>query len=244
MVEPSVPTPGWRMSRYLLRERSISSILVIQRTGDQRSLWKIFDTAILRMFPADFLLILNRQDTITPAVAKLNREQIAGYFMLGETKGTSAGGKAESGKNLRVPGTNPFFFDDDSMQANRLMELLETMPNLQAYVMSTGRVGGGEDVEGSKKIGIPQSSAIVQGIVEGTIEWVDDPEFGYQVAVSVPGIEDPELLQPSKLYDRLGRRAEYSSLVKKLKEERSDYLASYPALDPSIPEGVLPLELR
>ncbi len=193
---------------------------------------------------ANFLLILNRQDRITPAVAKLRRDQIAGYFMLGETKGTSAGGKAEAGKNLRVPGTNPFFFDDDAMQANRLMDLLETMPALQAYVMSTGRVGGDEDVEGSKKIRIPHSSAIVQGIVEGTIEWVDDPEFGYQVAASVPGIDDPELLQPSKLYERQGRGAEYSDLVIKLKEERNEYLAGYPALDPSIPEGILPLALR
>ena len=29
--------------------------------------------------------------------------------MLGETKGTSAGGADEAGKSLRVPGTNPFF---------------------------------------------------------------------------------------------------------------------------------------
>ena len=29
--------------------------------------------------------------------------------MLGETKGTSAGGASEAGKFLRVPGTNPFF---------------------------------------------------------------------------------------------------------------------------------------
>ena len=130
------------------------------------------------------------------------------------------------------------------MQANRLMELLVTMPNLQAYVMSTGRVGGDEDVEGSEKIRIPHSSAIVQGIVEGTIDWVDDPEFGYQVAASIPGIDDPELLQPSKLYERQGRGAEYSNLVAKLKEERDEYLAGYPALDPSIPEGILPLAFR
>src|SRR6266545_4585520 len=57
--------------------------------------------------PASFLLILNRNDNIIPGVARLNIEQAAGYFMLGETQGTSAGGKAEEGKALRVPGTNP-----------------------------------------------------------------------------------------------------------------------------------------
>src|SRR5688572_8030677 len=35
---------------------------------------------------ADFLLILNRNENIIPAVAKLNAEQAAAYFMLGETQ--------------------------------------------------------------------------------------------------------------------------------------------------------------
>ena len=38
---------------------------------------------------ADFLLILNRNENIIPAVAKLNAEQAAAYFMLGETQGTA-----------------------------------------------------------------------------------------------------------------------------------------------------------
>ena len=94
--------------------------------------------------PARYLLILNRSDLVIPAVARLKPHHIAAYFMLGETKGTSAGGTAEAGKSLRVPGTNPFFFDDDAMQGNRLLELLETMPDLEAYVLNTGRVGGVE----------------------------------------------------------------------------------------------------
>jgi phosphoenolpyruvate carboxykinase (ATP) len=188
--------------------------------------------------PATFLLILNRQDSITPAVAKLRRDQIAAYFMLGETKGTSAGGAAEAGKNLRVPGTNPFFFNDDAMQANRLVELLETMPDLTAYVMSTGRVGGDEEIDGSKKIRIPHSSAIVQAIVEDSIEWEDDPEFGYEVARAVPGIDDLELLQPVRLYAREGRSEEYKAIVSRLKAERVEYLAGYPALRPEVLAGI------
>ncbi|MDQ6747827.1 MAG: phosphoenolpyruvate carboxykinase (ATP), partial [Candidatus Dormibacteraeota bacterium] len=48
------------------------------------------------------LLILNRNENIIPAVAKLSAAQAAAYFMLGETQGTSAGGKEEAGKFLRV----------------------------------------------------------------------------------------------------------------------------------------------
>ena len=38
--------------------------------------------------PVDYLLILNRNENIIPAVAKLTQEQSAAYFMLGETTGT------------------------------------------------------------------------------------------------------------------------------------------------------------
>lgn len=188
--------------------------------------------------PARYLLILNRSDHVIPAVSRLDRDQIAAYFMLGETKGTSAGGAAEAGKSLRVPGTNPFFFNDDAMQGNRLLELLETIPDLEAFVLNTGRIGG--EGEGSKKVTIPDSSAIVQGIVEGTIEWETDPDFGYQVATSVPGIDDTELLQPRRFYQRTGRSAEYESIVERLKKERAEYLAAYQALHPEIGAGLAP----
>jgi phosphoenolpyruvate carboxykinase (ATP) len=185
---------------------------------------------------ARYLLILNRSDHVIPAVARLDRDQIPAYFMLGETKGTSAGGAAEAGKSLRVPGTNPFFFDDDSLQGNRLLALLETMPDLEAYVLNTGRVGGEGD--GSKKVHIGDSSAIVQAIVEGTIEWDTDHDFGYEVATAAPGVDDPELLQPRRLYEGQGRMEEYESTVARLKKERVEYLSSYGMLDPDVLEGL------
>lgn len=186
--------------------------------------------------PASYLLMLNRSEHLIPAVSRLRRDQIATYFMLGETKGTSAGGAAEAGKSLRVPGTNPFFFASDALQGNRILELIDTMPDLQAFVLNTGRVGGEGD--GSKKVTIPVSSAVVQGIVEGTIEWVEDPHFGYEVAASVPGVDDIELLQPRRLYDRQGRSGEYAAMVERLKSERAAYLAGYEGLDPQIPAGL------
>jgi phosphoenolpyruvate carboxykinase (ATP) len=186
--------------------------------------------------PAKYLLILNRSDHVIPAVARLRRDQIPAYFMLGETKGTSAGGSAEAGKSLRVPGTNPFFFDDDSLQGNRLLELLETMPDLEAYVLNTGRIGG--EGEGSKDVRIPDSSAIVEAIVRGTIEWEADPDFGYEVAASVPGVDDDELLQPRRLYHRQGRDHLYAETVSRLVSERVEYLNAFPTLDPAIVRGL------
>jgi len=184
---------------------------------------------------ADFLLILNRNDNIIPGVAKLDRHQAAAYFMLGETRGTSAGGAAEAGKFLRVPGTNPFFPLKHAQQGNRFWELLETSP-MDVYLMNTGRVGGRDEDERSKKVRIHHSSAIVKGVAEGTIEWEQDPDFGYLVAKQIPGIDEEglEILQPRKLYERQGRMDEYNQIVERLKTERREYMAKWEGLNPEI----------
>jgi phosphoenolpyruvate carboxykinase (ATP) len=186
--------------------------------------------------PAEFLLILNKNENIVPGVARLDRAQAAAYFMLGETTGTSAGGKDEEGKFLRVPGTNPFFPRDMADMGNRMLELLDSH-ELNVYVLNTGRIGG-KDEEQSKKVTIPYSSAIVEAIVSGTIEWVTDPDFGYEVAASLPGVDDTEILQPRRLYERQGRKEEYDAMVTRLKSERREYLASFTGLDDSILKSI------
>jgi phosphoenolpyruvate carboxykinase (ATP) len=185
----------------------------------------------------DHFLILNRNDNLIPGVARLHREQAALYFMLGETRGTSAGGKEEAGKFLRVPGTNPFFPLRHEQQGNRFLELMDSS-SFEVYLLNTGRVGGTDDDERGKKVSIPYSSAIVKAISEGTIEWEPDPDFGYEVAASLPGLDDPEILQPRKLYERQGRMDEYRALVERLKAERREYLATFPGLREEIVKAV------
>jgi phosphoenolpyruvate carboxykinase (ATP) len=110
---------------------------------------------------------------------------------------------------------------------------------LDVYLMNTGRVGGADEVEGSEKVRIKHSSAIVKAIAEGTIEWTEDPDFGYQVAKSVPGIEgDDPVLRPKELYEKLGRGEEYQKVVDTLKRERTEYLKKYPALSDEIVSAV------
>ena len=96
------------------------------------------------------------------------------------------------------------------------------------------QVGGCDDHPGSKKVTIPFPSAIVQGIVEGTIEWTEDPDFGYEVAAAIPGVDDLEVLQPRRLYARQGRTDEHAAMVARLKRERKDFLNSFPRLDESL----------
>ncbi|MBU1701324.1 MAG: phosphoenolpyruvate carboxykinase [Candidatus Eisenbacteria bacterium] len=188
---------------------------------------------------ASFLLLLNRNDNIIPAVARLKGAQAAAYFMLGETRGTSAGGVEEAGKSLRVPGTNPFFPLRHGLQGNRFLEILE-QSRMEVYLMNTGRIGGSDGDPSSRKIKIHHSSAIVKAIAEGTIEWERDPDFGYDIAKHVPGIEaaDQSLLNPWHLYVKDGRQEEYLNLVAIFKTDREAHLRKYPALDEVIVQAV------
>jgi phosphoenolpyruvate carboxykinase (ATP) len=211
---------------YTKNGRAVFSLRDLDRFADARNIGRV-----------DYLLILNWNENIIPAVARLTQAQAAAYFMLGETTGTSAGGKAEEGKFLRVPGTNPFFPLRHGLQGNRFLELLDTHP-IEVYLMNTGRVGGKADDEQSKKVKIPHSSAIVKAIAEQTIKWDDDSDFGYEVASEVPGIDDPELLQPRRLYERLGRMDHYQSFVTRFKAERAETLAKYSDLTDEIRAAV------
>lgn len=198
------------------------------------------DAADARRLPTvDFLLILNRNENIIPAVAKLDPDEAALYFMLGETQGTSAGGAEEAGKFLRVPGTNPFFPLCHDLQGNRIHHLLMDSP-VETFLLNTGRVGGPDGDDRSRKVRIPNSSAIVKGIAEGTIGWEVDPDFGYDVAVDVPGIDsdETEILRPRVLYSNQGRGDEYDNLVARLKQDRLEYLAKFPDLEPEIINAV------
>jgi phosphoenolpyruvate carboxykinase (ATP) len=207
---------------YTQNGRAVFRMDDLERSRDPRTVGTV-----------DYLLILNRNENIIPAVAKMNEEQAAAYFMLGETTGTSAGGASEAGKFLRVPGTNPFFPLPHDLQGNRILELLATHP-IETYLLNTGRVGGKDGDDRSKKVKIPHTSACVKGIAEQTITWTEDDDFGYLVAGGVPDIDDVELLQPRRLYERQGRRDEYAGMVENLKADRLARLGEFPDLAPEI----------
>src|SRR5438552_16786357 len=104
--------------------------------------FRVIDSAADREIDsADFLLVLNKNDNVIPAVAKLEGPQAAAFFMLGETKGTAAGGADEAGKSLRVPGTNPFFPMPHDLQGNRFLELLQEHPP-HVFRLKTGPLPG------------------------------------------------------------------------------------------------------
>jgi len=176
------------------------------------------------------IIFLNRNFNIIPAVVRLKPEQAAAYFMLGETTGTSAGGSSEAGKFLRVPGTNPFFCQQDFIQGNRFYDLLKSGKDIKVFLFNTGSVGGRQESGQAKKVGLRDSSAILEAVMLGIVKWKEDAQFGYEIAKHVPGVEDGDLLQPEHLYSKLGREVEYAAIAEQIRKDRTEYINQFDGL--------------
>jgi phosphoenolpyruvate carboxykinase (ATP) len=118
-----------------------------------------------------------------------------------------------------------------------MLELMKENP-MEVYLLNTGRIGGDEKDERSKKVRIQQSSAVVKAIAEGTIRWTADPDFGYLIAAEVPGIDDADYLNPKAMYARQGRLDEYNQLVQKYNDDRRAYLRKWKGLDQEIVNAI------
>ena len=78
----------------------------------------------------------------------------------------------------------------------------------------------------------------IDSIAEQSIVFEEDPDFGYQVASSVPGLDDPEKLQPRRLYEAQGRSEDYDAIVERLKTERVAHLQQFTQLSEEIIKAV------
>jgi ATP-dependent phosphoenolpyruvate carboxykinase len=89
------------------------------------------------------------------------------------------------------------------------------------YLIKAGRVGGPRGEPGSREITEELVTRVLDASQRGEVEWERDPDFGYDVAAGVPGIEPPDdgLLMPRLLYTRTDRVYEHAAKVAELREE-------------------------
>ncbi len=234
-----VPKDGWDFVVWTQNGRSIIPMSIIEDAADLHNIP-----------PLKYIGILNRDeghDAATPGIVRFSSAaQAAGYFLLGETSKTSAAGK-ERGKT-RSPFTNPFFPRRFSLMAERYLELTSDMPDLVAWMMNTGYVGGDaldEKAGRALKVKIRHSSAMLEAMLRDAIKWVEDPDFGYLI-VDVNAPENSELLekvpaeilQPKLLFEKQGRLDEYREWVERMKKERKEFLESL-GTDPEIIKAVV-----
>lgn len=189
------------------------------------------------------LIFITRRNTVVPVISKLNPEQAAAAFMLGESIESSAGDPRRAGESIRVVGTNPFIIGDEAAEGNWLYDLIQAHPDrVQAYLINTGGVGeireklpdGASRVRREvTRIQIPETSALFRAIVRGRVDWVDEPYFGTQVPAHIEGA-DIRRFDIESHYSQ----AEIEGYVEALKRERREYLDRFPTLNPAIAKAL------
>ena len=199
---------------------------------------------LLPLSELDGLLIafITRRMTVLPVVSRLDAEQAAATFMLGESVETSAGDPRRAGESVRVVGTNPFLLGSESQEGNWFYDFVKkNEAQVNCYLLNTGGVGEimERDEQGrpiiqqrATRIAIPEMAAIIRGIVRNTIQWETDPYFGTQVPQKVEGV-DLSKFDLSRYYTK--EQAQEYSL--RLKEERRKYLEGFPGLNEKVVQG-------
>jgi phosphoenolpyruvate carboxykinase (ATP) len=180
----------------------------------------------------DMIVFITRRKTIVPPIAKLNPEQAAAFFMLGESVESSAGDPTQAGKPIKVVGTNPFIIGSMAQEGNRFLQILRANPNIECYLLDTGSFGQKKSTKGMK-ISVYNSARLLADAARGVIVWEKDPDWGYEVAVGV-GDVDLGIFDPSLYYDE----REYKRLTEELKEERRAWLKKFEGLDKDIVEAI------
>ncbi|MBI2267615.1 MAG: phosphoenolpyruvate carboxykinase (ATP) [Armatimonadetes bacterium] len=109
----------------------------------------------------DYIFFITRKDTIVPPVARLNSEQAAANFMLGESIITSAADPARAGESVREVGTNPFIVGSEGEEGNLFLSILRKNSGIQCFLLNTGSFGGHAVV---RKAGTLADRELLEGV--------------------------------------------------------------------------------
>jgi len=121
---------------------------------------------------------------------------------------------------------DPFVLDEHEKQGNVFYEILKANPQIQVYLVSTGKVGGMDD---GTKITPQVTLKVVESVVRGHAAWKYDENLQYETAVEIEGVD----LTPFDPYQIYGAER-YARMMNRLREERRAWLRKYPKLHPDI----------
>jgi phosphoenolpyruvate carboxykinase (ATP) len=177
------------------------------------------------------IIFITRRNTVVPIASKLNAEQAAAAFMLGESIETSAGDPRRTGETVREVGTNPFIVGDEAYEGNWFYDFLKQHEGkVQCFLLNTGGVGERkEDGKPALRPEIPEMATILRGILRNTIEWEHEPWFNTSIPKQANGLKLTKF-DLSNFYSNL----EIRDYVDKLTMERTDWLGRFAGLNQAV----------
>lgn len=177
----------------------------------------------------DVLLFNMRRYDIPPIGRLVSPEQAAAYFMLGESTITSAEDPSRVGQAKRVVGFDPFIVNQPHRNGNRILQILRDNPNIQCYVMSTGRVGGNQGANITPEV----TFGCIEAALRGQLKFRYDDILGYEVPESYP-FAGWERYDPYRIW----AGDDYKKLIGDLRKERKEYLSKFSGLAQEIVAAV------
>lgn len=184
------------------------------------------------------IFIMAKLNTIVPPVCKLEPNQAAALFLLGESICEDCG----TDGIVRTPASNPYLVGSAEEEAERFLSFIENnKEKIETYLLNTGSVGESQNKEGKKKrkarpqkIEIQDLPVIVKAILKGNIKWVKSSYWHVLVPKAIENINlDKYRLENFYSPDRI------KEAVSKLRIERQKYLKSFSKLPPAIKKVII-----
>ncbi len=165
--------------------------------------------------PRNIIMLTADAFGVLPPIAKLTPDQAMYHFLSGYTAkvaGTEIG-VTEPQATFSTCFGAPFMPRHPSIYGNLLKERI-ARGNVDCWLVNTGWTGGSYGV--GSRMPIKVTRALLNAALDGSLnaaEFRTDPNFGFKVPVSVPGV-DPTILDPRRTWaDKAAYDAAASKLV-------------------------------
>ncbi len=149
--------------------------------------------------PANLIMLTADAFGVLPPIARMTPDQAMYHFLSGYTAkvaGTEIG-VTEPQATFSTCFGAPFMPRHPSVYGNLLKDRI-AKGNVRCWLVNTGWTGGKATMEGISRMPIKATRALLNAALDGSLNEVafrEDPNFGFEVPVAVPGI-DPDLLDP------------------------------------------------
>jgi phosphoenolpyruvate carboxykinase (ATP) len=185
--------------------------------------------------PKNVIMLTADAYGVLPPIARLTPDQAMYHFLSGYTArvaGTEIGVKEPSATFSTCFGA-PFMPRHPSVYGNLLKERI-AKGGVTCWLVNTGWSGGKATDPGIKRMPIKATRALLNAALDGSLnaaQFRKDPNFGFEVPVSVPGV-DAKLLDPRAAW---ADPAAYDATAKALVNQFIDNFAQF---ESHVDEGV------
>ena len=185
--------------------------------------------------PKNIIMLTADAYGVLPPIAKLTPDQAMYHFLSGYTArvaGTEIG-VTEPEATFSTCFGAPFMPRHPSVYGNLLKERI-AKGSVTCWLVNTGWTGGKATMPGVNRMPIKATRALLNAALDGslnTAEFRKDPNFGFDVPVSVPGV-DSKLLDPRKAWEDADH---YDQTARTLVQQFIDNFAQF---EDHVDEGV------